>query len=224
MLIMSFLFVVFAPLTSSQNHATSIHRRSPNKVRFFFTHQSQGLSFGDWCALLTACFAPLVAHLVAGVPGIGKPPMPSLKSFWLTDVVYLSYKRIHWTDRIGLYNPTTILWRYFVIFDRRVRCLNWSASTMAASNALFWNGNAWDGSEAMITRSRHFYMLLPTQPYVNMLSVSALTSVIVAIQGAQALYLIIVQFTKYSKLSTSNLATVFFPLAIYGLLRLPAAL
>ena len=37
-----------------------------------FNYQSQSISFGDWMLLLTLCFAPLIAHLVAGVPPTGE--------------------------------------------------------------------------------------------------------------------------------------------------------
>jgi hypothetical protein len=139
--------------------------------------------------------------------------------------VFLSRNRPRWTDRICLYNPTSILWRYFVIADRRVRSLNWTTMDMAASNAHFWLGSSWDGSEDMIVRSRRFCIRLPVHSYVHPLSSSALKTLIVTLQGAQALYEILGTISVYSQYSVNvNLGSVFLPLAILGLLRLPAAL
>ena len=86
------------------------------------------------------------------------------------------------------FNPTSILWRYFVIFDRRVRCLNWTASDMAASNAHFWVGNDWDGSEEMMMRSRRFCIRVPRRSHVDLISGSTVKTLVIMFQGAQALY------------------------------------
>jgi hypothetical protein len=34
----------------------------------YFTHQSQSLNADDWFTLATLCLAPLIAHIIAGVP------------------------------------------------------------------------------------------------------------------------------------------------------------
>jgi hypothetical protein len=143
----------------------------------------------------------------------------------LISSVVLSSNPPRWTDRIGLYNPTSILWRYFVIFDRRVRCLNWTPCDMAASNAHFWLGQFWDGSEDIITRSRRFCVRPPARSYVDLLSSSAAKTLIVTLQGIQALYEVLGSLSMDSQYYISiNLGSVFLPLAILGLLRLPAAL
>jgi hypothetical protein len=96
---------------------------------------------------------------------------------------------------------------------------------MAASNAHFWVGNSWDSSEEMMMRSRRFCTRVPRHPYVDPLSASAVQTLIVTLQGAQALCEVIGTVSVYSKYSVNvNLGTVFLPLAIFGLLRLPAAL
>jgi hypothetical protein len=33
-------------------------------------YQSSGLTFNDWVSLFTLCFAPVIAHVLAGVPTI----------------------------------------------------------------------------------------------------------------------------------------------------------
>ncbi|KAF2674486.1 hypothetical protein BT63DRAFT_435588 [Microthyrium microscopicum] len=176
-------------------------------MKFLFNYQSQGIAFGDWITLLTLCLAPVVAHILAGTPS----------------PVIFSTRPPRWMNRIGHYNPTSIIWRYFVIFDRRMRCRNWTVSDLAATNAHFWVDNAWDGSEEMMLRSRGFSSHLPDRSYVHALSGSAIKTIIVALQGAQALYSVIAaQFTA-EYLGNTSLATVFLPLAILGLLRLPAA-
>lgn len=34
------------------------------------TYQFKGLSFDEWASLFTLCFAPFIAHILAGVPTI----------------------------------------------------------------------------------------------------------------------------------------------------------
>jgi hypothetical protein len=67
--------------------------------------QNQGITFPDWIGILTLCFAPLIAHVLSGAP------RPS----------YLSPTRPTWHDQLTHYNPTSILWRYAAITDRRIR-------------------------------------------------------------------------------------------------------
>jgi hypothetical protein len=97
---------------------------------------------------------------------------------------------------------------------------------MAASNAHFWTGSSWDSSESMMMRSRSFCIYAPSRSYVDMLSGSAATTLIVTLQGAQALYVVISsQFSSENSYRFNvSLATMFQPFAILGLLRLPAAL
>ncbi|PMD31304.1 hypothetical protein L207DRAFT_519558 [Hyaloscypha variabilis F] len=176
---------------------------------FYFlpNFHSHGLTFNDWLSLLTLCLAPLIAHIVAGVP----PP------------TYLHSRRPTWHDRICHYNPTSILWRYLAITDRRVRAKSWSALEMAATNAIFWSKHGWDGSEEMIQLSQDFCIQPPSNNRNDLLSGSTVVTVIVALQGVQALYsLISGRASFYSE--QIAFSTIFYPLAILGLLRLPAAL
>jgi hypothetical protein len=89
---------------------------------------------------------------------------------------------------------------------------------LAASNATFWRENHWDGSEEMIGESSHFLPHTPTATRVNFLSVSSLTSVIVAVQGLSAAAFVC------SGGNTGDLSMFFQPLALFGLYRLPSAI
>jgi hypothetical protein len=103
---------------------------------------------------------------------------------------------------------------------------------MAASNANFWDGHSWNGSEAMIIRSRRFLTRPPSRSRISLLSASGAKTLIVTLQGAQAVYMLTGALLNHSIPPSENsmlalelnLATLFFPLAILGLLRLPAAL
>jgi hypothetical protein len=173
------------------------------------TYQSKGLTFDDWISLLTLCFAPLIAHVLAGVP----------------KTVYLSQNRPGWRDKFVLYNPTTILWRYFAIADRRIRAKHWSAADMAASNAYFWTRRGWDGSEAISRKSQAFCVSLPDGKHVALISESTLKTVIVTLQGADSLYFLLKGYLSASNdnyQDTASVGSIFFPLAIFGLLRLVA--
>jgi hypothetical protein len=98
---------------------------------------------------------------------------------------------------------------------------------MAACNAVFWDSEKaeWDGSEDIMLRSRAWIVKLPRQTYVSLLSVSSLTTVVLTLQGVQASF---IMFTSLNSKTTyhfgQGLPTVFIPLAILGLMRLPAAL
>lgn len=170
-----------------------------------FRHQSQNIPFSNWIPLLTVCLAPLIAHLIAGAPKI----------------VYLHCTIPPWHEIIVHYNPTSIIWRYYAIIDRRVRARSWNNVDMAAGNALFWTSHGWDGSEAMLIKSRDICIREPPPLRKRLLSTDALKTVIVTLQGIQAVYLI-VDFN--SGFTGFALDSVFMPLAFIGLLRLPSAL
>lgn len=170
-----------------------------------FSYQSYGVDFGEWISLFTLSLAPLITHILTGIP----------------DTIQLYTRPPHWSDRLVHFNPTSILWRYFAILDRRVRSKSWNTADMAASNTLFWTSNGWDGSEEMMVRSRAFCIRLPNHARIDLLSGSTLQTVLVALQGLQALYATRSR-TDYSE--RISLATIFLPVAIFGLLRLPTAL
>ncbi|KAH8661507.1 hypothetical protein BGZ60DRAFT_87713 [Tricladium varicosporioides] len=172
-----------------------------------FAHQSGDIGLAEWLSLFTLSLTPLVAHLIAGAP----PP------------TYLDRSKPKWHEIIGHYNPTSILWRYFAITDRRTRAKCWNSSHLAATNAAFWTTSGWNGSEEMIERSQPYRLREPEGTRIGLSSISAITTLIVTLQGVQALHDLIAGMSGgYSV--TISISTVFFPLAIFGLLRLPAAL
>lgn len=175
-----------------------------------FTYQSRDISFSDWISLITLCLAPLVAHVAAGAP------QPS----------YLTRRqRPRWHDRICHYNPTSILWRYFAVTDRRLRARRWDAADTAAANALFWTDAGWDGSEGMAEQSLSFCSRLPARARAEVASWEMIQTVVVGLQAAQAFYSI-----GGSLFGSSNyifriaLDSVFLPIGCLGLYRFCAAL
>jgi len=175
-----------------------------------FNHQSQEIHFNEWIELITLCLAPLIAHIIAGVPS----------------PTFLNPKRPRWHERMGLFNPTSIIWRYFAIFDRRIRAKSWNALDMAASNAVFWANKGWDGSEEMIRNSREYCLRQPARTHIDFFSGTAAKTLIVTLQGFQAIYTLLLGITSPKSNKYANLMAfsyIFVPLAIFGLLRLPVA-
>lgn len=67
-------FVALASPTTPlplERDAKSIHPRGFGEFHFLVQYQSSGISFSDWVTLFTLCLAPIVAHLLAGVPEPG---------------------------------------------------------------------------------------------------------------------------------------------------------
>src|SRR5665213_1142073 len=81
-------------------------------LKIVFTHQSQLNDTNQWFTMMTLCLAPLVSHLALGLPRtVLLPPesadngsRPSSQSLFPP-----------WTERITLFNPITIVWRYYSI-------------------------------------------------------------------------------------------------------------
>lgn len=170
-----------------------------------FTSHHPALGLGKLLSLWTLALAPLIAHVIAGAP----------------EPIYLCAEPPRWIDYAVFWNPTSIIWRYFTIFDRRIRAKNWNREILASSNALFWTTDGWNGSEDMIREGRKYCIRLPPRSHADLLSKSFMNTVIVTLQGVQALYeLLLVE--KFN--NNINLATVFLPLALLGLIRLPSAL
>jgi hypothetical protein len=172
-----------------------------------FSYQSQSIQFTEWISLLTLCLAPLIAHIIAGVP----------------TPIYLSRKRPPWHSFVGHFNPMSILWRYFVITDRRVRAKHWTSIDMAANCALFWSSNGWDGSEEMMLRSRAFCTRVPSLRRISFVSVSMATTVIVTVQGIQSVYSPIQGYFDGNYAFGLSFDSIFYSLAFLGLMRIPAA-
>ncbi|KAM7189825.1 hypothetical protein V8F33_009851, partial [Rhypophila sp. PSN 637] len=174
------------------------------------THQSRENTFSEWITLFTLCLASLVAHIIAGVP----------------EISCLSRHRPRWQDRICHYNPMSILWRYAVITDRRIRARSWEAADLAASNTLFWTSNGWDGSEQMADSALSYCSRLPENTRVAFLSGEMVKTLILTLQGCQVVFMTINMF----KLSTLDegwpfsarmkLDLLFFHIALVGLMRI----
>ncbi|KAF4629716.1 hypothetical protein G7Y89_g8429 [Cudoniella acicularis] len=138
---------------------------------------------------------------------------------------YLSQDRPNWRDKLGLYNPTTILWRYFAIADRRIRAKHWRATDMSASNPYFWTRRGWDGSEALSRKGQAYCASLPDRKHTALISWSTLKTLIVTLQGADSLYFLLTSYISPSDANfamTASIGSLFSPLAILGLLRLVA--
>lgn len=91
---------------------------------------------------------------------------------------------------------------------------------MAASNAYFWTARGWDGSEEMVDRSRAHCVKLPDHARTELVSENSAKSVVVAFQGVQALYTMTSGIASKRFAGTIAIDTIFFPLAVFGLLRL----
>ncbi|KAI2466896.1 hypothetical protein F4781DRAFT_334888 [Annulohypoxylon bovei var. microspora] len=172
-------------------------------------YQSGEISFTEWCTLLTLCLAPLIAHIAAGFP------QPS----------YLNPRPPKWHERIALYNPTSILWRYAAIADRRIRAKAWDRKDMASTNALFWTSRGWDGSEEMITLSYPYCVHLPQHSRITLFSGEFIKTVIVTLQGVQTIVALGLALGDSSQSSDGfvtfmGVDLIFFPLAFIGLVRL----
>ena len=171
------------------------------------TYQSQNVTISDWIGVLTLCLAPLVAHVLIGAPS----------------PAYLSLSRPPWHERVCHYNPTSILWRYAMVADRRLRAKNWDRIDLAATNALFWTDQGWDGTEEIIQYARPRCVQLPDDDRVTLLSRDAFKTLIITVQGIQAIILLLSsQIDPGSPGFTIFMGVdiIFFPVALFGLLRL----
>lgn len=174
-------------------------------------YNSQCITFPEWISLYTLCLAPLIAHIASGTPS----------------VTYLTKDRPKWYDHLCHYNPTSIIWRYAAIADRRIRARSWDVHDLAASNAIFWTSQGWDGGEAMVSVSAAYCLRYPEVAHVELFTTSALKTIITTLQGVSALHTLLgslvgIRSTTYAKFI--GLDMIYFPLAILGLLRLCAAL
>ena len=190
-------------------HPSFSRLESSKRGQIIYTYQAKDITFEEWINELTLCLAPLIAHIIAGVP----------------NPVYRQEHKPSWHERIIHYNPTSILWRYFALTDRRFRAKFWNAEDMAASNALFWTANnKWDGSEKIMIQSRKFIECQPKRTHVDFFSMSAVKTIIITMQGVQAIYAIGIGVTpNHDYCKVISLDNIFSLLAIIGLFRLPAA-
>lgn len=128
------------------------------------------MQLSDVISLFTLGLAPLIVHIISGVPS------PS----------YLDNRRPRWHDQIVLCNPISILWRYAAIINRRIRFEAWNNIEIAATNALFWTPQGWDGTESMIQRCLPYATHLPHKARVDFVSLEMVKNVVVFLQGVQA--------------------------------------
>ncbi|ETS79349.1 hypothetical protein PFICI_09202 [Pestalotiopsis fici W106-1] len=171
-------------------------------------YQSNSIAFESWVTLLTVCLAPLIAHIFAGA----------------SRVSYLVPSRPRWHDRMCLYNPISIIYRYAAIVERRIRAYHWESIDIAGANAIFWTQYGWDGSENMVVASLPFCGLLPDGTTVG-ISVELFKTIITTFQGAQTATILFgglngaVSFDGFLAMDS-----IFISLALLGLLRLFAAM
>ncbi|KAI1871379.1 uncharacterized protein JN550_004373 [Neoarthrinium moseri] len=166
---------------------------------------SKGITLPEWLNLLTLSLAPIIVHIVAGAP------RPS----------YLCQSRPKWHDLICNFNPTSILWRYAAITDRRIRSPTWTVVDVAASNAVFWTSNGWNGADSMVSASLPFATRLPEKPRVQFFSIEMGKTVITVVQGIQAFASLLGLFTHQGDYTTIDAVSgLFIPIALCGLLRL----
>jgi hypothetical protein len=180
----------------------------PTHSAIYFRYQSNSIPFDEWISMLTVCLAPLVTHVVFG---FAKP-------------VLLSHRLPRWTDRLAQFNPITIVWRWYSIVYRRIRANNWDRADMAASNAIFWNGNRWDGSEEMMYTSRDWVTKVPEKTHVSLVSSSTLATIAMTLQGAGALVHLVQIGTSNWRAPGLALPNTFYPIAILSFARLPASI
>ncbi|KAH8648652.1 hypothetical protein BX600DRAFT_475582 [Xylariales sp. PMI_506] len=166
-------------------------------------YQANGIGFADWISIFTLCTAPVIAHIIGGVP-------PSS---------IISERKMRWHDRIGHYNPTSILWRYAAITDRRIRAKDWSPQDMAGSNAVFWTDDGWDGSEKMLYEAMAHCIYLPRRAILELLSSGSLKTAIIGLQGAQALVTTFQDLSMSTSSDPTAADSLFYFIAIVGLLR-----
>ncbi|PMD26118.1 hypothetical protein NA56DRAFT_641645 [Hyaloscypha hepaticicola] len=83
-------------------------------------YQSRLISLSEWLQMLTILLAPLIMHIVGGIPD---------------SVIFSKRKPPSVLSRFPHFNPVSIVWRYYAIADRRSRARRWDEYDMAASNA-----------------------------------------------------------------------------------------
>ncbi|ETS84556.1 hypothetical protein PFICI_02581 [Pestalotiopsis fici W106-1] len=169
---------------------------------------SRGIGIPDWFSEFTLCLSPLIAHILSGAP------RPS----------YLTSNRPKWHDRLCLLNPISIVWRYAAITERRIQTRDWQPKDIAVANAVFWTPRGWDGSKIMRWRAMSYMSYLPQRNRVEFLSLEMLKTIILFLQGVQAVTAILCNYTSTGDFTSfDTISGLFIPLGIAGLLRVFAA-
>ena len=190
------------------SNSTARNFTTPTHSTIYFRYQSNSIPFDECISMLTVCLAPLVTHVVFG----------------FAEPVLLSDRHPRWTNRLAQFNPITIVWRWYSIVHRRIRAKNWDRADMAASNAIFWNGRRWDGSEEMMYKSRDWVTKVPEKTHVSLVSSSTLATIAMTLQGAGALSHILQISTSNWRAPGLALPNIFYPIAVLSFARLPASI
>ncbi|KAF2824401.1 hypothetical protein CC86DRAFT_408479 [Ophiobolus disseminans] len=177
------------------------------RPRFFFTYQSSKITFSEWIWLLTLAFAPLLAHIFVGGP----------------QIVILSPRKPSWLNIACLYNPTTIVWRYYSIAVRRATATNWSPYDAALANSAFWTGQSWDGSLGIAHDAGPSCIRMGKKGRVSLMSKSAAQTLIVALQGAQTVTDLAQNYKQGDSGEEVAVPTIFAFITLIGLYRLLVA-
>ena len=185
-------------------------------VNIIFVYQSQRTLLTVWVEWFTLCLAPVIAHVAGGVvPSTLIGSRPQSPSWWAS---------------LPHFNPVSILWRYYAIADRRLRARRWDERDLAACNAVFFESDRgrFDGSEDIMVSSRAWIAKIPESKHTPLLSASLLTTLVLAVQGIQATYLIVTNLLPDSDNDQKmrfipGLPYIFIPIGCLGFLRLPAA-
>ncbi|KAF2998056.1 hypothetical protein E8E14_005712 [Neopestalotiopsis sp. 37M] len=168
----------------------------------------QNIEVPDWFSDFTLCLSPLIAHIVSGAP------RPS----------HLACSRPKWHDRLCLLNPISIVWRYAAITERYIQTRDWQPEDIAVANAVFWTPQGWNGDKVMRWRAIPYMSYKPQQNRVEYLSVEMLKTIILFLQGVQAVTAIVGCYTSTGDLTSfDTISGLFLPLGIAGLLRVFAA-
>jgi hypothetical protein len=191
-------------------------------LKIVFTHQSQLNDVNQWFTMFTLCLAPLVSHLALGLP---RTVLMSPES--ADDELTTTSESLFppWTERITLFNPISLVWRYYSIVYFRLRSPSWDAADLAAANPAFWNTKTrrWDGTDRTLFLSRRYLTSPPESSHVKVLSGSTLATIVLTMQGVQGGYFLVGgTVSKYIGFP-DGLPTTFLPIGLLGLLRLPAA-
>jgi hypothetical protein len=75
-------------------------------------------------------------------------------------------------------HPTSIIWRYAAVVDRRIRATKWCPDDLAATNAIFWTTKGWNRDESMVATAVSYRVQNSKSPHVNIFSVTTLKTVI----------------------------------------------
>jgi hypothetical protein len=97
---------------------------------------------------------------------------------------------------------------------------------MAASNAVFWTRQGWDGSEDMIRKSSANCLRPPSKTHIDIISGTTAKTLIIGVQGfsaISALLMGVIRPKSYKYADLVSISYVFVPLTIFGLFRLPVA-